>query len=121
MRPLSGCSNPASMRSTVVLPLPDGPNSARKCPYGTVNETSATARVVPKRLLRLETSTDTHRPSPRAQQGDGHATGEGRHGHDAHGHDGHGRAGTLLEIVVLVDDLHGQRCLARRLQQLRGR
>src|SRR5437773_12162047 len=42
MRPASGVSNPASRRSTVVLPLPDGPSSARISPRAISSDTGPT-------------------------------------------------------------------------------
>ena len=48
--PVSGDSNPAMMRSVVVLPQPDGPSKPKNSPRSTATETSATAAVAPKRL-----------------------------------------------------------------------
>src|SRR5271156_5289465 len=47
MRPSSGRSKPARSRSSVVLPHPDGPSSAKNAPPGTSNDTSATAGAAP--------------------------------------------------------------------------
>ena len=41
--PLSGLSRPAITRSSVLLPLPDGPSSAVSEPSGTVTVTSSSA------------------------------------------------------------------------------
>ena len=46
-RPLVTASSPATMRSVVVLPQPDGPSSVTSCPCCTVNETSSTAVTSP--------------------------------------------------------------------------
>src|SRR5208282_5989794 len=43
MRPASGVSNPASIRNRVVLPQPEGPNSAKNSPFSMVSETPPTA------------------------------------------------------------------------------
>ncbi len=43
IEPSLGVSNPAIIRSTVVLPQPDGPSSARKPPSLMSSETSFTA------------------------------------------------------------------------------
>ena len=43
MSPASGCSNPAIMRSVVVLPQPDGPSSEMNSPGSIVSERSSTA------------------------------------------------------------------------------
>ncbi len=51
MRPASGCSKPAIIRSVVVLPQPDGPSIEKNSPPRMVNETSLTATTSPKRLV----------------------------------------------------------------------
>ena len=48
MRPSSGVSKPASMRSSVVLPQPLGPNSAKNSPAAMSSESRSTARKLPK-------------------------------------------------------------------------
>ena len=50
MVPRSGVSKPASSRSSVVLPLPDGPRMAVREPAGTSRSRSARTEWVPKRL-----------------------------------------------------------------------
>jgi hypothetical protein len=45
-----GCSSPATMRSVVVLPQPDGPSSAKKDPSGTVRSRDSTAVKAPNSL-----------------------------------------------------------------------
>src|SRR5437879_1540076 len=50
MRPSSGVSKPASIRSSVVLPQPLGPNSAKNSPAPMSSESRSTARKVPKFL-----------------------------------------------------------------------
>src|SRR6478609_3219547 len=54
--PASGHSSPAMMRSSVVLPDPDGPSSARSSPVSTVRVTSSTATKSAKRLSMLRSS-----------------------------------------------------------------
>ena len=51
MRPSVGVSKPASIRSRVVLPQPDGPSRAKNSPSVTVSETLSTAASLPKRLV----------------------------------------------------------------------
>ena len=53
MRPSSGVSKPASMRSSVVLPQPDGPSSAKNSFSRMSSETPSTAATGPKRLVTL--------------------------------------------------------------------
>src|SRR6516225_9574520 len=50
IRPLSGISRPAIIRSKVVLPQPDGPSSANSAPRLIFSETSSTAATAPKCL-----------------------------------------------------------------------
>ena len=51
IRPSLGVSNPASMRSRVVLPQPDGPRSAKNSPSSIARLTLSTAIIAPKRLV----------------------------------------------------------------------
>ena len=55
MLPRSGASSPAMIRSSVVLPEPDGPSSATNSPRGTSKLTSWSAVKTPKRLLMPST------------------------------------------------------------------
>ena len=48
MRPVSSSQNPATIRSSVVLPQPDGPSSVKNSPSRTAIDTSSTARTAPK-------------------------------------------------------------------------
>src|SRR5208283_4309522 len=50
MSPPSGAMNPAIMRSSVVLPQPEGPRMEKKLPCATLNESESTAMCPPKRL-----------------------------------------------------------------------
>ena len=45
--PADGSSNPATIRSVVVLPQPDGPRRAKKEPSGTTKDKSSTAQKSP--------------------------------------------------------------------------
>src|SRR5438105_8993641 len=45
MRPLLGISSPATQRSVVVLPQPEGPSSDKNSPWATSRSSSATAAV----------------------------------------------------------------------------
>jgi len=46
-----GCSRPAMIRNSVVLPEPEGPNSATSSPVSTVRLTSRNATKLPNVLL----------------------------------------------------------------------
>src|SRR5574339_1114299 len=48
IRPRSRSLKPATMRSSVVLPQPDGPSSVKNSPSRTASETSSMARTSPK-------------------------------------------------------------------------
>ncbi len=63
MRPASGCSKPATMRSVVVLPQPEGPSSVSSSPGSTVRLTSFTAASAawPSRVKRLDTCCSSSR------------------------------------------------------------
>src|SRR5947208_753924 len=52
MRPWSGVSKPAMSRSVVVLPHPDGPNSAKNSPARMSSDTASTALTVPAKHLQ---------------------------------------------------------------------
>src|SRR5690606_28679258 len=52
--PMSGKSSPAMMRSSVVLPDPDGPSSARNSPGRASRLTLSSATKSPKRLVMPE-------------------------------------------------------------------
>ena len=54
--PGSGSSSPAMIRSSVVLPDPDGPNRATNSPVATLRLTSFSAVNAPNVLLMLRTS-----------------------------------------------------------------
>src|SRR5215469_3534241 len=55
--PSLGCSNPAIIRSDVVLPQPDGPSSDRNSPLRTFKLTALTAVSEPNRLVTARNST----------------------------------------------------------------
>ncbi len=50
MSPLSGAMNPAIMRSSVVLPQPEGPRIEKKLPRSTLKDSESTAVCSAKRL-----------------------------------------------------------------------
>src|SRR5499427_10833464 len=52
LRPASGVSKPATSRSTVVLPLPDGPRSATISPRAADSETPRVTAASPNRFSR---------------------------------------------------------------------
>src|SRR5690606_16653305 len=54
--PLSAVSSPAMIRSSVVLPQPDGPSKATSSPVSICSDTSSSARKSPNRRERFLTS-----------------------------------------------------------------
>ena len=64
MKPSSGCSNPASMRSVVVLPHPDGPSNDRNSPGSTDRLSRSTATIEPNRFVTSVSSTAPRSDSP---------------------------------------------------------
>src|SRR5262245_45461016 len=98
MRPLSGTMNPASIRSVVVFPHPDGPSSEKNSPPSISRVTSSTATLRPNDFRTASSRTDplsastirrplvavgrlTVEPSQH-QYGDA----DRQHGDDQHGH-----------------------------------
>ena len=61
MRPALGVSKPASIRSSVVLPQPEPPSSAKSSPLPIASDTSSTAVKPPKRLLTASRRTKAGR------------------------------------------------------------
>src|SRR6476659_9237402 len=59
MRPSSGLSKPAIMRSVVVFPQPLGPSIEKNSPSPISSDTSSTATASPKRLLTLSSAIPT--------------------------------------------------------------
>src|SRR5256885_4500999 len=53
--PASGSTSPATMRSTVLLPRPDGPRRERTSPGAASRDTSSTATTAPNDLRRRRT------------------------------------------------------------------
>ena len=47
MSPSSGARKPATMRSSVVLPQPDGPRMEKKLPCATASDSESTAACAP--------------------------------------------------------------------------
>src|SRR3954467_416785 len=83
--PAEGATRPAIIRSSVVLPQPDGPSRETNSPEATARSTSATASCVPNRLLRRSRASsataagDLPLPAPlplRQVRGDGFRIGE---------------------------------------------
>src|SRR5262249_26264472 len=67
IRPASGWSRPAMARSSVVLPLPEGPSSATTSPRPSSNETPLSTSLGPRRLVTLETSSLPMQAPPQSQ------------------------------------------------------
>ena len=55
--PVSAVSKPATMRSAVVLPQPDGPSNATSSPGAISMDSPSRARVAPKARVRSRSST----------------------------------------------------------------
>src|SRR6266511_4210073 len=106
--PASGVSRPATQRSVVVLPQPDGPSSVNSSPSFTVKVMSSTAstrprfsvRLVLKVLMRFVTSSISAlglpHADPRAE------LVRDRHEHDQRSHHHHPERRKLWELAVLV-------------------
>src|SRR3954447_20611460 len=70
MLPLVGSSRPATIRSVVVLPQPEGPRSAKKLPCSTTRSSWSTAVKAPKRLVtpvRVRSAPDPESREPEAR------------------------------------------------------
>gem|GEM_PF-2841325 len=67
--PASGRSNPATGRSVVVLPHPEGPRRLKNSPFSTFRLTSRTAQACPYRLLTPSSSTTAHSYPPSVRNG----------------------------------------------------
>ena len=67
--PSSGCSSPAMIRSSVVLPEPTGPSSATSSPSGIVEADVAQRRGTRRSVLLMFWTVDAHRlPLPVSAQ-----------------------------------------------------
>src|SRR3954453_18370663 len=60
MLPELGVSSPATIRSVVVLPQPDGPSSAKKEPRGTSRSSDRTAWKAPNRLVSWRSASPSY-------------------------------------------------------------
>ena len=67
--PRSGWSKPATMRSAVVLPQPDGPSSATSSPGASARSKPSSARAAPKERCRPDSSRPTPRREPASWAG----------------------------------------------------
>ena len=76
-RPRVGSSNPASTRSSVVLPQPEPPRSEKISPRAIASDTSSTAVTGPKRLVTPSTRTKGDGPRAAAPAGDVASAGPG--------------------------------------------
>src|SRR5688572_6460381 len=63
IRPEDGCSKPAIIRRSVVLPHPDGPRRAKNDPCGTTKLRLSTAMKSPKRLVTDSSRRSRETPS----------------------------------------------------------
>src|ERR1043165_9502219 len=70
MRPRSGRSNPATERSSVVLPLPDGPKSARISPRSSWSDTPRRISFSPSRFAISSATSSGIEAHPQAQRGE---------------------------------------------------
>src|SRR6478672_11721609 len=105
--PSSAPSSPATIRSSVDLPPPDGPSRAVSWPVGRETLTSSRATKSPNFLLTpLISILMTLRSSLvvlRTQQGD---DDQAQHRHEDE-HERHGVRRFLLEVLVFLLDEHG--------------
>src|SRR5438105_9429066 len=69
IEPDVGVSRPAIMRSNVVLPQPDGPNSTRNSPSSVAKSTPSTARTSPSKCLIRERTSTVAMPCPQPSAG----------------------------------------------------
>src|SRR4051794_25096823 len=67
IRPTVGCSSPATIRSVVVLPQPDGPSRAKNEPCGMLRLRSSTAVNGPNCLVSDTSSRSPAPPDDRAE------------------------------------------------------
>ena len=74
--PASGCSKPAIIRSSVVLPQPDGPSTARSSPGSMSRFSSRTALTEPNDFDSPRIRTWLMRAPPRARRPSRTAAGE---------------------------------------------
>src|SRR5215211_1380622 len=125
--PESGVSSPATQRSVVVLPQPDGPSSVKSCPSSTSSEMSSTAntrlrfspRLAPNDFTRFVMRSTPLRlpdPDPRAE-----LVGQG-HEHDQRADHHRPERRELRELAVLVHlpDQDRQRLLPGRVEDDRA-
>src|SRR5689334_745358 len=83
MVPASGQSRPAMMRSSVVLPEPEGPSKASNSPLSTRRSTLSSAAKSPKRLTIFLTSIVTMMPFQTAFERDlDHQRDQRKHGQE---------------------------------------
>src|SRR6266850_6964482 len=111
--PASGAMKPATSRSVVVLPQPEGPSRATSSPGCTVSSRPATAATSPKRLVRPVMTTPGMGSARSARGACAHdvATEQGLHRrHDGEGHHEHEdaeyRDGAELAFFLQVEDHH---------------
>src|SRR5215203_4872759 len=115
-RPAVGGTKPATMRSVVVLPQPEGPSSATISPCATSRSTRSTAVEAPYRLPRASRTrrpitSPPHRRRSRSSYDPryGHETVRDQHqgAHEQDLHRGHGRQGGVDAELQVVE--HGDR------------
>src|SRR5205085_12476195 len=104
MLPASGHSRPAMMRSSVVLPEPEGPSSASSSPLSTRRSTLSSAVKSPKRLTMFLTSMVTMMPFQTAFEHDlDHQRDQREHGQKRSDRK------RRYELVFVVEDFNQQR------------
>ena len=111
MAPESGTSRPATRRSTVVLPQPEGPTSATRSPRSTDTENSSTTRATVRRpstprAVRWRSSVTCGGSEQRTQDGQ-------RDQGDSHQHDAQGRDEAGGAVGHQGEDAHRAACPAR--------
>src|ERR1035441_1353278 len=118
--PASARSKPASTRSSVVLPLPDGPRMAVRDPAGTSRFSPVSTRWVPKALYRPAAASwvMVSSPGPRmVEEPPEHAARHGGHGDH---HQGERRCLAVGQVRFVAPELRGEGLNAGWLQDKRG-
>src|SRR6202050_1959924 len=119
--PASARSNPASSRSRVVFPLPDGPRMAVSDPAGTSRSTPVSTGWGPKALYRPLTATCRITSSlPLNWTIKKPAQDIAWHGRDDDHHQGERRGLAVGQVRLVGPELRGQRLGPGRDQQQRG-
>src|SRR5262249_55394986 len=103
IEPACGVSRPATARSSVVLPLPEGPSRATTWPRGTTSDTPLRMSLPPRRSLMSSTARSAMKAYSEPH-GDGEADANHHHIDDRKGRDEIDRAGAPQRHQQRADD-----------------